>query len=180
MNRLANTRAYLCGAMDRVPDAGVVWRRSLIQNLHHLKIQWFDPTNKPIQMGKEDDESRRLRRIAKTDGKFAVVIDEMHPIRAVDKRMVHICDWMVVNIDTEVHACGTYDELFKAAEEDKPVLVHCEQGKVNAPDWLFDALPPQHIFGTWSNLEAYICHIAHDDVIDDLGKWMWFDWMGEA
>ena len=179
MNRLKHTRAYLIGAMDRVPDAGVAWRRQIRHHLDDLGIWWLDPTCKPIDSGVEDEESRRLRHEAKMRGEFDAVADEMTPIRDVDLRMVNICDFIICNIDIEVHACGTYNELTLANEQSKPILIHVEQGKRACPDWLFAMIPHEHIFDTWIDLRKYTRHVANDRVVDTMGRWMFFDWMGE-
>jgi hypothetical protein len=72
--------------MDRALDGGEGWRRDIVRNLPHLGINWLDPTNKPIDIGKEDDESRAVRRRAKKDGDWDTVSKEMKPIRCVDLR----------------------------------------------------------------------------------------------
>ena len=179
MNRLAFTRCYLCGAMDRVADGGVGWRRHIINELRDLKIHWLDPTNKPIDIGVEDAASRVARHDEKQRGNYAAVAAEINPIRCVDLRMVDISDFLIVNIDLDVHACGTLEEVFLANRQKKPILVNVVQGKNNAPDWLFGALPSQFIFGGWDDLTDYIRHIAHDPVIETLSRWYFFNWMGE-
>jgi len=165
--------------MDRVPDAGVEWRRRLRQDHNDLKIVWLDPTAKPIDIGVEDAESRARRHQAKACGQYDVVVKEINPIRRVDLRMVDISDWLVVNIDLEVHACGTLEEVFLANRQKKPILVHVEQGKCNAPDWLFATIPHQLIFDNWLQVGDYIQHIAHDPVIETLNRWMFFNFHGE-
>ena len=112
MNRLAFTRCYLAGPMDRVPDAGVKWRRQIRKTHNDLKIMWLDPTNKPIDIGIEDDESRARRRQAKACGEYDLVVKEINPIRRVDLRMVDISDWLIVHIDIDVHACGIWRRCF--------------------------------------------------------------------
>lgn len=179
MNRLLHTRAYLAGAMDRVPDAGETWRRLIRHHLDDLGILWLDPTHKPIDIGVEDDESRRQRHENKMAGRYDLVTDEMMPIRDVDRRMVNVSDFLIVNIDLEVHACGTYDEFNLANSQDKPILTHIEQGKNACPDWLFACIPHEHVFGSWTDLRKYVRHIAHDKVVDHMGRWLFFDWMGE-
>jgi len=179
MNRLALNRGYLCGAMDRVTDGGVGWRQDLIQSLKDLKILWLDPTRKPIDIGVEDLENRALRQKAKRAGDFEFVRRQMKQIRPVDLRMVDICDFLVVNIDLDVHACGTLEELFWGNRMKKPVLVRVEQGIAHTPDWLFGTLPFEMIFSTWDQVKTYLRHIAHDPVIDRLNRWYFFDWMGE-
>jgi len=179
MNRLALNRGYLCGAMDRVLDGGVGWRQHLIQSLKDLKILWLDPTRKPIDIGVEDLENRALRHKAKRAGDFECVRGQMKQIRPVDLRMVDICDFLVVNLDMQVHACGTYEELFWANRMKKPVLIRIEQGVEHTPDWLFGTFPFEMIFSTWDQVTTYLRHIAHDPVIDRLNRWYFFNWMGE-
>lgn len=179
LNRLAMNRGYLCGAMDRVKDGGVGWREHIKTALKDLKIIWLDPTCKPIDIGIEDLENRQLRKKAKEHGDFQFVREQMKQIRPVDLRMVDICDFLVVNIDLEVHATGTYEELFWANRMKKPVLVRITQGKESCPDWLFGTLPFEMIFSTWKEVHAYLRHIAHDPVIDRLNRWYFFNFTGE-
>ena len=178
-NRLANNRGYLCGAMDRVTDGGVGWRTELKLELADLKIFWLDPTNKPINIGVEDLPSREIRRQAKKQGRYDLVQHDMRTIRSVDLRMVDISDFIVVNLDMEVHACGTYEELFRGNREDKPIIVHLEQGKSTCPDWLFGTIPEQMVFSTWPDIHRYLRHIAHDKMVETFNRWYFFDFTGE-
>lgn len=179
MNRLWDTRCYLCGAMDRARDAGVGWRRDIRATLD-LGIRWLDPTRKPIDIGVEDDASRAARRAAKERGDYDFVTTEMRPIRRVDLRMVDVCDFVVVNLDMEVHACGTYEEISLANRQKKPVFIHCEQGKKHIPDWMFAVLPHEFYFhSTWKELHTHVKTVAHDEnFVDQYGRWYFFDWMG--
>ena len=179
MNRLKNTRCYLGGAMDRTSDNGETWRRQIRHHLDDLGILWLDPTRKPISIGAEDEESRQQRRVNKKAGRYDLVADEMAPIHDVDLRLVNITDFLIVNIDVSIHACGTYFEFKQANDQNKPVLVHIEQSKENCPDWLFACIPHEHIFDTWLDLCQYVRHIANDEVIEHLGRWMFFDFHGE-
>lgn len=179
MNRLAFNRGYLCGAMDRVADGGVEWREYVKSALVDLKILWLDPTNKPIDIGLEDLENREYRHHCKQQGDFETVCTEMKLIRHVDLRMVDICDFLVINIDLDVHACGTYEELGWGNRMKKPCLVRIVQGKRGAPDWLFGMLPHQLIFSTWDEVIVYLRHIARADHIDHLKRWMFFNFTGE-
>jgi hypothetical protein len=179
MNRLALNRGYLCGAMDRVTDGGVGWRQDLKSSLKDLKILWLDPTRKPIDIGVEDLENRAMRHKAKRAGDFEFVRTQMKQIRPVDLRMVDVSDFLVVNLDLDVHATGTYEELYLANRQKKPILVRIEQGIEHTPDWLFGVLPFEMIFSTWEQVKTYLRHIAHDPVIDRLNRWYFFDFTGE-
>lgn len=180
MNRLKYSRGYLCGAMDRAPDAGVGWRSDLRLALGDLGVLWLDPTRKPIQIGVENEESRSLRRKVKALGNYEAVAREMKPIRCVDLRMVDICDFLVVNLDLDIHACGTYEEIFLANRQKKPVFIHIEQGKRSTPDWLFATLPHSYFHSTWEGVANHIRTVATcPSYVDMTGRWYFFDWMGD-
>jgi hypothetical protein len=179
MNRLAMNRGYLCGAMDRVLDGGVGWRQDIMESLSSLKILWLDPCRKPIDIGVEDLENRALRQRAKRAGDFEFIRNQMKQIRPVDLRMVDVSDFLIVNLDLDVHACGTYEELYWANRCKKPIIVRVAQGVEQTPDWLLGTLPFEMIFSTWDEVKTYLQHVAHDPVIERLGRWYFFDWMGE-
>jgi uncharacterized membrane protein len=165
--------------MDRALDGGEGWRKDIIRNLPHLGINWLDPTNKPIDIGKEDNESRAARRRAKKEGDWDAVSKEMKPIRCVDLRMVDVCDFLIVYIDVEVHACGTYEEVFLANRQKKPVLFVIEQGKNSVPDWLLAAFPEEYFFSSWEELYDYMEMVAYDKTFaDGNGRWYFFNWTG--
>lgn len=174
-NRLKNTRGYLCGAMDRVADGGEEWRIALQRELADLEVFWLDPSHKPIDIGIEDTGTRAFANEMKSHGNFEAVKTQLKTIRCVDLRMVDISDFLVVNIDMEVHACGTYEELYLANRQKKPVVVHIEQGKEHTPNWLLATLPHEMIFSTWEEVDQYIRHIAHDPVIKHFDRWMFFN-----
>ena len=178
MNRLRGSRCYLCGAMDRVKDGGVEWRQRIRQELKRLNLQWLDPTDKPCDIGKEGPENRRIRKVNKAAGRYEIVAREMREIRCVDLRMIDICDFLVVNLDIDVHCCGTYEEVFLANRQKKPVLIHVEQGKTRTPDWLIGTLPHQHIFSEWADLFHYLKRLDKGEFDDPTGRWYFFDWMG--
>jgi uncharacterized membrane protein len=139
----------------------------------------LDPTRKPIDIGVEDDESRAMRKQSKKLGKLGPVVDEMKPIRRVDLRMVDICDFLIVNLDLDIHACGTYEEIFLANRQKKPILIHVEQGRNAVPDWLLGTVPEEYIFDSWDDLYDYLNRVNGDEEWKDVhGRWYFFDWMG--
>lgn len=174
-NRLRYMRGYLCGAMDRVADGGETWRVSLQKDLADLGVFWLDPTHKPIDIGIEDATMRAEIKDLKQIGLYDEVSPPVKVIRAVDLRMVDISDFLVVNLDLEIHACGTYEELFLANRQKKPIIIHVEQGKENAPNWLFGTLPHEMIFSTWDEVKGYLRHVAKDSTIQHFNRWMFFN-----
>ncbi len=180
MNRLAHSRVYLVGPMDRAPDAGIGWRQRIQHDLADLHLVWLDPTQKPIDIGIENPESRARRVAAKLAGDYDTVAKEMKIIRHVDLRMTDVADFIIAHIDTSIYSFGTIEELVTANRMKKPIIVHVEQGKKNTPDWLFAMIPHQMIFSTWDEVYGYLRHIASTENVESSGRWLFFDWQGEV
>jgi len=175
MNRLLHTRGYLCGAMDRVTDGGEGWRIDLQKKLCDLGIFWLDPTHKPIDIGVEDTENRAKVVRLKELGRYEEAGEAYKSVRHVDLRMVDISDFLVVNIDLDVHACGTYEELFLANRQKKPIIVRMTQGKPHTPNWLLATIPHQMIFSTWGEVSEYLGRVATDEGVKPHNRWAFFD-----
>ncbi len=174
MNRLKNQRVYLAGAMDRVPDRGAGWRSEITPFLKGMGAVVFNPLNKPTEMGKEDDRTHLLKCDLKGEERYDELSDLMRTIRAVDLRLVDISDFLVVNLDINTHPCGTLEEIFLANRSKKPVVVHIEQGKAQAPDWLFGTLPHEMFFSSWEEVRGYLAKIDSSAEIEDHGRWRFF------
>lgn len=175
INRLNNQRVYLAGAVDRVPDRGSTWRDNISPFLNNLGVLVFNPIKKISKIGLEDEEAQKIKFKLKSERKYDELSSMMKTIRCVDLRLVDISDFLVVNIDINHHACGTYEEISLANRSKKPILIHIEQGKENAPDWLFGALPHQWFFSTWDDLKNYLIHINQDEKIEHLNRWHFFN-----
>ena len=129
MNNLNNMRTYLVGAMDRVKDGGVEWRELITPWLEGMGIIVLNPCDKPIDVGVEDENTRADIEYLKSTGQFNKVKEKYSVIRTLDLRCVDISDFIIASIDTDVHACGTYEEITTANRQKKPILVWCKQGK---------------------------------------------------
>lgn len=175
MNRLKNQRVYLAGAMDRVADRGNGWRDNITPFLENLGIIVFNPIKKPTKIGKEDSETHRYKIKLKLEKKYDELSDVMKTIRAIDLRLVDISDFLIVNIDLDIHPCGTYEEIFLANRSKKPVIIHMEQGKENTPDWLFGTIPHKMIFSSWTELQNYLQYINTEATIEHHNRWRFFE-----
>ena len=176
MNRLFLNRCYLCGPMDFAKDGGVEWRHKVQQELKDLEIIWLDPTCKPTEEAVEDLENRQLRVREKEAGHFDAVAALMSSIRKVDLRLVDLADFLIVHLDTDVYSVGTYNELFEADRQSKPIVIHMQQGKTHLPDWLFATIPHQMVFSTWNELCAYLRHVAHDPAVETFKRWKFLNY----
>lgn len=176
MNRLTGMRAYLAGAMEQEPDNGIQWRERIghwLDETHGVIV--MDPTDKPIDMGREDIENKEHRKQLRDDHDWDQIALEMREIRVVDLRMVDISDFLVIHLDRNVPTCGTWEEIFWANRCKKPILVHYEQGKEFAPDWLFGTINHRMIFGDWHDLYDHIERVAIGKLDPEIDKrWMFF------
>lgn len=173
-NRLKNQRVYLAGAMDRVFDRGSGWRDSITPFLENLGIVVFNPIKKPSSIGQEDEHTHKFKLKLKLEQNYDELSELMKVIRSVDLRLVDISDFLIVNLDLDVHPCGTYEEIFWANRQKKPIIIHMVQGKQFAPDWLFGTVPHQMIFSSWDKIKEYLYHINTDCEIITYKRWSFF------
>lgn len=178
LNRLANNRCYLAGAMEKDATNGVEWRQAIQATLADLHICWLDPTHKPTEIGHETLETKQELIRAREAGDYEAIHNLMKTIRCVDLRMTDISDFLIVNLDPKVPTFGTHEEIANANRQKKPIIVHLVGGKEKTPLWLLAMLPHQLIFSTWDEIHRYLRHIAHDRVIDRLNRWYFFDFQG--
>lgn len=174
-NRLKNQRVYLAGAMDRVPDRGNGWRDNITPFLENLGIIVFNPIKKPTIIGQEDEQTHRYKLKLKAEQNYNELSDLMKVIRSVDLRLVDISDFLIVNLDLDIHPCGTYEEIFWANRQKKPIIVHMVQGKRSAPDWLFGTIPHQMIFSSWNDVKEYLNQIHTYAEINTFNRWYFFN-----
>jgi hypothetical protein len=174
MNNLKNMRTYLVGAMDRVADGGIGWRNAITPMLQDLHIKVINPCQKPIESAKEGPETRMQIQFYKETGQFDKIRQDYGHIRNADLRCVDVSDFIIANIDMNVHMCGSYEEISTANRQKKPILVWCEQGKKLAPNWLFFMLPHEHIFSTMDSLMAYLYEVSICKNTENLKRWFFF------
>jgi len=170
--RLWGTRCYLCGSMDKADDNGEGWRSRLTPFLERIGVVVLNPCDKPIDIGIEDEASQQRRREYIKAGKYPELADEMELIRHVDLRLVDLSDFIIVNLDLDIPACGTHEEIGWANRQLNPVLLRVPQGLEHVPYWLRGMLPSENIFSTWRDMKEYIRHIHCDEEVDDLGRWV--------
>lgn len=179
MNRLFYNRCYLSGPIDFAKDFGVGWRNMVQQELADLSIIFLDPCNKPMlsECAREDLENHQHRIDLKRRGDFEPVSRMMRTIRCIDLRMADLSDFAIVHLDLNVYSTGTHEEIVTMNRRKVPILTHVEQGKAALPDWYWGTLPHQMIFSEWSDLFAYVRHIATSPPpIDTHNRWRFFDY----
>jgi hypothetical protein len=161
--------------MEKDASNGVDWRQTIQTVLADLKICWLDPTDKPTTIGYETIETKQELFNARQAQDYDAIHQRMKIIRCVDLRMTDISDFLVVNLDPDVPTFGTHEEIANANRQKKPIIIRIVGGKKRTPFWLLAMLPHQLIFSTWEEIHQYLRHIAHDQVIDRLNRWYFFE-----
>jgi len=162
--------------MDATKDRGEGWRNRISPFLERLGIIVLNPCDKPIELATEDDNSVERRKEYKRIGNYDSLAEEMHAIRVVDLRLVDIADFLIVNLDMDIPACGTYEEIGWANRMKMPVLLRCAQGLNHIPYWIWGMLPKENLFGTWRDMKLYLRYIHTEDEVETLRRWVFFDY----
>jgi hypothetical protein len=169
-SKLSKAVCYLSGSMEYAPNNGVAWRQDFMQQCkeNDLDVVFIDPTNKPRGLMSEGNgEYQKLR----DSHDWKALTKFVKRIRRDDLRCVDLSDFLVVCIDRNIHSCGTYDELFSAEDQQKPLLCIVVGGKENLPGWLFAVLRTEEIFDSVEDCVNYLKRINEDELpMDD--RWV--------
>jgi hypothetical protein len=156
----------------------VEWRRSITSFLQERGIVVLDPTQKPISqldaVPSEIGEEKRMTQALKDAGKFDEYRVIAKKIRSVDLRMTDIADFLVVYVDKSIPMCGTWEELFNANRQKKPILVFIEGGAKEASLWLHGTIHYKYIFENLGEVKSFIAAID-DGIVQMDGRWQLLD-----
>jgi nucleoside 2-deoxyribosyltransferase len=175
MGKLSKMTTYLVGPIDRVADSGVTWRLEVTPWLEDRGVTVFNPNAKPfVGLDKEDSAARVEIDELKKQGRFREIREKYSHIRTCDLRMVDKADFLIARIDTDVHMVGTYEELFWANREKKPVLCYLVNGYADCPNWLILTLPHQFFFDSMDKLKSYL-NLVDKGLTPDLRRWYFYE-----
>lgn len=180
MNRLKNKFVYLAGNIDAVADLGMGWRDAITPFLkNELGMKVINPCKKPPNLidytHNENNDFRQERIKLKQEGKYDKLHDVMNPIVQADLHFVDVSNVLIASLDMDKRPCGTIWEICVANLARKPVLIKCEGGRRNVPDWFYGLLPNELFFDTWDELKEYLHHVNSAPKIETYGRWRLFD-----
>jgi nucleoside 2-deoxyribosyltransferase len=177
MNHLKLSRAYLAGPIDHAHDDGIGWRDKAKSYLSDMDVVVLDPTHKSFygkNLPEEVGEEKKILMQLKEEGRFDELRERMKIIRHIDLRMTDIADFVIAKIDLSIPMCGTWEEIFNANRQKKPVLIFIEQGKKAAANWLFGMCDHKYIFNSLDEVLDYIKNIDNGTIPMD-GRWTLLD-----
>lgn len=172
---LENRRCYLSGAIEDDETDGRPWREKFSDDLSVMfGVVPLNPLRKneyfnSLDYVPEDDPDLLY---AKQDGRYDEYRQKVKTIRHMDLRMVDHSDFLIVHIDPDIQSCGTWEELFIANRQQKPIIVYIKGYKSDIPGWLYGTLPHETFFCTYDDVINYLSRIDMGD-IDDANKDRW-------
>jgi len=172
-NWLNGTSCYLSGPMESAGDRGESWRNQITPLLESLGINVIDPTKKSKirihgdMISESDIDWDRFYTEHNYD-----FMTQYSVFRHIDLRLVDKADFLIVKIFKSLRSCGTWEEVFLANREKKPVIVWSNSEKYDIPGWLFWTLPHQTFFSSIEQVMNYLDQI-NSGKIDDANKKRW-------
>lgn len=165
---LKGKRCVLSGGIDRVADDGVGWRNYVKKECEKklIRVNFFDPCDKPNGLGCEIGvEKNKVRRLIHED-KWSEAREFVKTFRHYDLRAIDWSDFVIVKIDIDSHLCGTYDEIFLAERELKPIFVIMGEGqtKYDIPTWLVSFINENEIFEDEDECIEYLSKLNSGDI----------------
>jgi hypothetical protein len=127
--RLAGVRVYLAG--DLTP-----WRppaADLITSLGGLPVD-------PLAIAANAPGPVQSRLDARAARDWAAYAGIMREVRSADLDLVRSCGLLIAYLESDVPLCGTFEELFLAAQLGMPCYVVARKDRVLP--WIFGVVPP--------------------------------------
>ncbi len=166
MNKLNQARVYLSGPIDYAPDLGRGWRDEFIKQSKSLNLKIINPCDKPLPCEHEIKGEHRFVEIFRKNKDWKNLQSFVKTFRRQDLRFTDIADFLVIYVNKEIHMCGSYDELFVAERQKKPIFCIVEGGIECLPTWLFGVFKIENIFNSVSECVAHLNILNKQEVLD--------------
>ena len=142
---------------------GRTWRDRITVFLDSLDVVVVNPYDNIIDGFSEKHEVEKVNE-AFLLGDYLEVSKLMRRIRNNDLRAIDICDFVIAYVNVEVPMCGTYEEIFTANRQKKPVFIVVEGGRDCCPFWLFGTTPLSYIHEDFESLCKHISVLDSGDM----------------
>ena len=170
---LNGTSCYLIGPIEGATDAGRGWRNLVKDKLEPEGIKCFDPCDKPFikDINETEDMQSLVKRLRK-EGKHDELRRIMKEIRSYDLRLCDLATFGFAYMSEKVLSCGSWEEIFwMAGRLNKPLFFVFEEGKENAPLWLWGLMPSKYIYSSIEEALDMIFRINSGSKEIDSDRW---------
>ena len=127
-------RIYLPGPMESCRDTAAYWRNEIKQKLVSIGFNEENIVD-PVKRQPEGEYEAIDR--ARAIGNWSEVDRITKEIVHHDLRFVDDCNFLICHLFDGVLTCGTWDEIFMASLQRKPVFIIMKNWQEKAPSWLF-------------------------------------------
>lgn len=179
-NLLRDTRVYLAGVVECDPIGAVSWRQQMTDQLAKYDLRVYNPLVKPdwlpeysrvdVQVYKDVLAGKQ----PKVDMDLPTVFEATAAVRRICLRMVSSCDWVICYLP-KIFTAGTFEELYLAAQLEKPVLFFVPEGI--PPTWVLPIFAnPETMkdtyFKSWDTLLDHVEKLNDGVAYMDPFKWL--------
>ena len=165
MGYLKGIRSYLAGPIEYDPDHnGGNWRVEPSRIIKEMGVDLFDPSN--------DDKQKMVGGLhqALEIENYEEAVKIAKDFVQKDLTIVSHANFIVAFVPQGVPTIGTVHEIIFSDRDKKPTLLVCPQGKKKTGKWYFGIIPHKYIFGSWTELYAYLKEVDEGKHKDDR-KW---------
>lgn len=169
----------MSGPIQAEADFGKGWRKEITPFLEEMNVRVFNPLEPMFHGTAYLNEIKRPHMTNLIENReWEELRTEVKEINKWDLRAVDLSSFVICNFNNDVHMCGTYEEIFLANNQNKPVLCVVKD-KTKLPLWMYGRIPTRsHMFESWDALKAYLKGINsnpdfHFDPAD-LKRWLFF------
>jgi nucleoside 2-deoxyribosyltransferase len=155
---------YLAGPIDFADDLGKGFRQKIkaIAEEKNLGIIFLDPTAKMDNLKADVGEEQGSINEYKKNGKWERLNNLMKAIVRSDLRCVDYSDFVIAYVDTDIHMCGSYSEIFLSLSQKKPTYIIVKGGRARASSWLFGVCKPEYMFDSIEELMTHLAELNDD------------------
>lgn len=163
MNKLEGMRCYLAGPIEFAAGHGMDWRHDMSKFLRMLNVVPIDPCKTIHEGQKTEIEHIETITKARQENDFETMSYLGKSIRCFDLRLVDLSDFIIAYVNQDVKMCGTWEEIFTANRQKKPILTIWEGGKNTASLWMFGTINHNHIFESIDEVKDHLLAINNGD-----------------
>lgn len=172
MNRLRGLRCYLAGPMEFADDYGAGWRDEMGEFLESLGVIVINPIKTTHKNGLTEVDLVRNIKEAKETQDYEQLTQIARDIRTLDLRFVDVSDFIIGRVNQNIKMCGTWEELFTANRQKKPILLNWEGGKDNASTWILGTIDHNDIYDNWEDIKNYLIQIDNGSLVPQNKRWV--------
>ena len=170
MEILNKTKTYLVGQIEA--GNGRIWREEVTKKLADLGIVSYDPYNKPFVVDLDETEDfNQILKNARAAGNYDFVSEKMKKIRAFDLALVDKADFITAYIDPRFVTVGSWEEIFWANRQKKPIFLAIEGGLKACPLWVFGTIPYKYIYNSVDEIVEVLSKINSGEKELDSDRW---------